>query len=71
MTEHQSRWIADFEYSTDLFDEPAMANMAGDLQRVLRQVAAQPDVRIADIALSPHARSHARARALDRDRTRR
>ena len=55
VTEHQSRWIADFEYSTDLFDEPAMANMAGDLQRVLRQVAAQPDVRIAAIALSPHA----------------
>jgi amino acid adenylation domain-containing protein len=55
VTEHKSRWIADFEYSTDLFDEPAMANMAGDLQRVLRQVTAQPDMRIADIALSPHA----------------
>jgi amino acid adenylation domain-containing protein len=55
VTERESGWIADFEYSTDLFDEPAMANMAGDLVRVIEQVAAQPDVRIADIELSPHA----------------
>src|SRR6185295_15388545 len=46
-----SGWIIDLHYSTDLFDEAAIARMAGHFVRVLGRVAASPDVRISDIDL--------------------
>ncbi len=51
VTEGANGWTAEFEYSTDLFDENAMARMADHFRDIVQQVAANPDLRIADIAL--------------------
>ena len=40
-----------FTYASDLFDEPRIAGLAGDLLRICAQVVAQPQVRLADLQI--------------------
>ena len=51
VAERASGWVVEFEYCTDLFDQPAMERMAAHLGHVLQQVAARPDVRIDEVDL--------------------
>ena len=51
LTEGESGCSAEFEYSTDLFDEPMMERMASHFRSILQQVVAEPEIRIDDIDL--------------------
>src|SRR5262245_10704207 len=49
IAEGASGWAVDLHYRTDIFDEPAIARMAGHFVRILGRVAANADVRLRDI----------------------
>lgn len=52
-TETDAGLHAAFEYSTDLFDERTIVEMAGVLQTILEQVVERPDERIEELPLGP------------------
>jgi len=47
-----------FKYSTDLFDPPTIARMAGHLETLLRGVAANPEQRISQVPLLTESERH-------------
>ncbi|WP_198292106.1 AMP-binding protein, partial [Janthinobacterium sp. CG3] len=53
--EEGGQLLSAFEYSTDLFDATTVERMAGHLTRLLEAVVAEPDMRVADLPLLPHA----------------
>ncbi len=51
LTEHAGGIAGSLEYSADLFEEATVARLAGHLRRLLESAAADPDERIAELAL--------------------
>ncbi|WP_193200007.1 non-ribosomal peptide synthetase, partial [Nostoc sp. MG11] len=53
VTETETGLVGSWEYNTDLFDDAAIARMAGHFQTLLEGIVANPEQRIAELPLLP------------------